>query len=129
MGRDFGDGLTFTINGSDDSPDYAYIQMLTRIVTNYTADNLTFRPMIRLATDSDDTWKPYAKTNYELTQDDISNTSRLSEITEKSCLVGQSSNTSDNPYFKVASMNMTTTANQDYVATFMVSDSIFHELF
>lgn len=120
VGRDFGDGLTFTINGSDDSPDYAYLQMLTRIVTNYTADNLTFNPMIRIASDSDSTYQPYTKTNQELTKD----VSRLSEITEKSCLVGQSSNTSDNPYFKVASMDMTTTANQDYVSTFMVSDSI-----
>ena len=33
------------------------------------ANNITYKPMIRLATDADPTYQPYAKTNVELTQD------------------------------------------------------------
>ncbi len=34
-----------------------------------TVSNLTFRPMIRLVDDSDDTYEPYAKTNQQLTKE------------------------------------------------------------
>lgn len=39
------------------------------VYENYDADNLLFKPMVRLATDSDDTYQPYAKTNKELADD------------------------------------------------------------
>ena len=45
------------------------VNMFVKLDKGVTADNLTIYPMIRLASDSDDTWQPYAKTNYELTQD------------------------------------------------------------
>jgi hypothetical protein len=34
---------------------------------NQTVNNLTFKPMLRLASDTDATYQPYAKTNYQLT--------------------------------------------------------------
>jgi hypothetical protein len=33
-----------------------------------TADNITVYPMVRYASDTDDTWQPYAPTNYQLNQ-------------------------------------------------------------
>lgn len=39
------------------------------IKSGVTVDNVTFYPMIRLATDTDPTYQPYAKTNKELTKD------------------------------------------------------------
>ena len=33
--------------------------------------NLTFKPMLRLASDPDDTYQPYAMTNRELTEEKI----------------------------------------------------------
>ena len=41
----------------------------TVITIAVSVDNKLFKPMIRLATDSDPTYQPYAKTNVELTQD------------------------------------------------------------
>ena len=38
-----------------------------RIASGYVASNLTFKPMLRLASDPDDTYAPYAMTNKELT--------------------------------------------------------------
>lgn len=49
-----------------------------KVFSGVTADNITFKPMIRLATDSDSTYQPYAMTNKELTKqvapiDDMNN--------------------------------------------------------
>lgn len=42
-------------------------------INNYTDEfSDVVYPMIRYASDTDDTWQPYAKTNYELTQDVVS---------------------------------------------------------
>lgn len=38
-----------------------------RVCGNFTANNLVFKPMLRLATDADDTFEPYAMTNKEIT--------------------------------------------------------------
>jgi hypothetical protein len=45
-------------------------QLGVRIIVNpnTTVDNITLHPMIRLASDADDTWQPYAPTNYQLNQ-------------------------------------------------------------
>jgi len=59
----------FTINGSDEDTEGAYIAITIVIRTGYVADNLTFYPMLRLASDTDSTWQPYAKTNQQLTVD------------------------------------------------------------
>lgn len=50
---DTGEGLTVT--GSDDS----YINVIIRISSGVTAENLTFRPMLRCAEITDDTYEPY----------------------------------------------------------------------
>ena len=38
------------------------------INSNTTVDNLVVHPMLRYASDTDDTWQPYAPTNYQLNQ-------------------------------------------------------------
>ena len=50
---DTGEGLTVT--GSDDS----YINVIIRISSGVTAENLTFRPMLRCAEITDGTYEPY----------------------------------------------------------------------
>ena len=51
-GDDFGNGDTFTIR-------YSINQYRIVIYTGYTADNLTFYPMLRYAEITDDTYEPY----------------------------------------------------------------------
>lgn len=52
------------------------------VYENYDADNLLFKPMVRLSTDSDGTYQPYAKTNKELTDDVSSLNSALTNKLE-----------------------------------------------
>lgn len=56
---DIGDGITI---GNDD-----YVRVYLRVQAGATVSNLTFKPMIRLAADTDSTYQPYAKTNQQLT--------------------------------------------------------------
>ena len=65
LGVDFGDGATITINGDDYSNDGAYIQ--AAFYVNAGTVDLVWRPMLRLASDTDATYWPYAMTNQELT--------------------------------------------------------------
>lgn len=58
--NDTGDGVTLT-NAS-------YLRIYLRIPNGYSS-SLVFKPMIRLASITDDTYEPYAKTNQQLTQD------------------------------------------------------------
>lgn len=51
-----------------DSNDYNQLDIGVDIKPNTVMDNL-IKPMLRLATDTDDTYAPYAKTNRELTED------------------------------------------------------------
>lgn len=44
-------------------------QILIQVFGGTTVSNLTFKPMLRLASDTDDTYQPYAKTNKQLTDD------------------------------------------------------------
>ena len=69
-GRDYGDGLTFTVNGDDNYADKAQIQLLPYCISQYQLpnDGIVFKPMIRKVEDVDNTWKPYAMTNRELTE-------------------------------------------------------------
>ena len=60
---DFGDGVTADILSS------YKIQIVIQIGLVYNPDNLVFKPMFRLASDTDDVWQPYAMTNQELTQE------------------------------------------------------------
>lgn len=59
---DMGNGVEYThINANND------ISVVIRIFNGQNCDNLTFYPMLRLASDPDDTYQPYAMTNRELT--------------------------------------------------------------
>lgn len=59
---EFGNGAKFT---ETSNIKYGYSRILIKSGT--VCNNLLFKPMIRLASDSDDTWQPYAMTNRELT--------------------------------------------------------------
>lgn len=61
MVNDYGNGKTAT-----GDPTRTYIGFVG-IHSGYTATNLTFYPMIRLATDTDSTYQPYAMTNQQMT--------------------------------------------------------------
>lgn len=63
-----GSDVTFTIPSSD-GIDSCYMSLRVNQDTNATGQ--TFYPMIRLATDTDDTFQPYSMTNRELTETSI----------------------------------------------------------
>ena len=58
-------GVTFTIT-SDMTSDTYFLEI--GIFENTTAQTIVFSPMIRLASDPDDTYQPHAMTNQELTE-------------------------------------------------------------
>jgi len=53
---DFGNGTSISLSGNEDASANIYI----RIANGYTANNLVFKPMIRLASESDPTFAPYS---------------------------------------------------------------------
>lgn len=59
------DPITITIT---DTISQYLIEIDIVVRVNKVVSNLTFKPMLRLAEDTDDTYQPYAMTNYELTQ-------------------------------------------------------------
>ena len=61
---DTGSGVEFV---DYDRETYPNVSVYVLIRSGVTASNLTFKPMIRLASDPDDTYQPYAMTNRELT--------------------------------------------------------------
>lgn len=61
LGQDRGNGLTFTLDKLSD------VQVILFIDKNKTFTNKKIYPMLRLASDPDDTYVPYAMTNRELT--------------------------------------------------------------
>ena len=63
IARDVGGGASFTLDS-----DVTMYGVNIRVV-NGTEMDTTIKPMIRVATDPDDTYAPYAKTNKELTDD------------------------------------------------------------
>ena len=61
---DTGEGVSFTVpKNSGYDHDYGFI----RVYEGATVDNLIFKPMVRLASDTDTTHRPYTMTNKELT--------------------------------------------------------------
>ena len=56
--RDIGNGVTITDSG------YANIRFLISIKSGQTVNNLTFKPMICLATEADATYEPYRRQSY-----------------------------------------------------------------
>lgn len=75
IGRDFGDGFTY-IPSADEKLNSISIVIWTGAVCN----NSVFKPMLRIALDSDSTYQPYAKTNKELTDDIASLAARIKAI-------------------------------------------------
>ena len=67
LGYDLGNGVTFELDN-----DVVGVGIGIRIAKDYVCDNLTFKPMLRLASDTDNTYQPYAKTNKQLTDDVVS---------------------------------------------------------
>lgn len=64
-GRDEGNGLNLTLNGDDYSDSEVVLGVAIQIKQGTTVNNLTFRPMIRPASISDDTWQPYNNSTIE----------------------------------------------------------------
>lgn len=57
--------IVFTTPSVIDNDSGVNIQLL--VISGTTVNNLVFKPMLRLASDSDNTYQPYSKTNKELT--------------------------------------------------------------
>ena len=64
--KDYGNGFEFVNDGN-------LVRIQVVIANGYTANNLKFYPMIRLATDPDPTYVPYAQPNRELTVNKVDN--------------------------------------------------------
>ena len=64
--RDAGDGQLITNFG-----EHLYYSIRINLQAGTVINNLTFYPMIRLASIEDATYEPYAKTNQELTEDSV----------------------------------------------------------
>lgn len=63
---DTGSGVELTpVDGLNS---YCFDVIRVMVFEGYTANNLTFKPMLRLASDTDNTYQPYAKTNRQLTE-------------------------------------------------------------
>lgn len=65
LGDDYGDGVTFTIN-EDTLGEGCYIGVFITIFKDTTAENLTFKPMIRKADAPNDRYMPYGKGSVEV---------------------------------------------------------------
>lgn len=71
---DIGSGVEITpVDGLNS---YCFDVIKIMVFNGYAANNLTFKPMLRLASDTDNTYQPYAKTNKQLTDEigDLSQT-------------------------------------------------------
>lgn len=66
LGTEHGRGITVTFDGSDNTPSgYSNVQVRIYVKAGITLDNVTFKPMIRCASISDDTWQPYNNSTIE----------------------------------------------------------------
>ena len=64
---DVGNGVNLTPTAVNSG----WKNITVNVAANTTVNNITFKPMIRLASDLDPTYQPFAKPNTELTKDDI----------------------------------------------------------
>lgn len=111
MAFDYGNGATFTLNHKTEN-NYG---IGLRIRSGQTVSNLTFKPMLRLASDSDNTYQPYAKTNRQLTEDKAELESVRDYVNELGV-----KNLIPYPYYRASgysSNGMTTTYDSDGVLT------------
>lgn len=65
LASDFGNGAEFTTPQNAN----ANYTILVKIISGTATTNLLFEPMLRLASDTDNTYQPYAKTNKQLTDE------------------------------------------------------------
>ena len=69
LATDFGNGdSNMSVDGDYYSDDSVNLLVVVTIANGVTVNNLTFKPMIRLATINDDTFTPYTMTNQEITK-------------------------------------------------------------
>ena len=69
LGEDIGNGVAITLNGDDNYTDKVQLQLTVFVAKNTDISTpVICKPMLRLATDPDDTYVPYAMTNKELTE-------------------------------------------------------------
>jgi len=92
-GSDIGKGLEVTLNGDDYSNDRVRLGLYIYINNGTTLDNIVFKPMIRLASDKDETYQPYSMTNQDIT-------SYVQSISNPNLL--------DNPWFTINQRGQTT---------------------
>ena len=79
-GSDLGSGLTLTLDGDDYGVNDVRLRVAIFVASGTTVNNLTFRPMIRCASISDNTYQPYSKTNRELTIDNAEQQTEVNDI-------------------------------------------------
>ena len=84
VGLDSGEGLSFEVSDSS-----LYYALALRVYSGYAANNLVFKPMLRLASIADDTYEPYIPDNVELNELKADKT----QITNPNLL--------DNPWFTI----------------------------
>ena len=97
IGYDYGNGLEFYISEQMAS-DY-YFVLFAGVKKNYATQGEKMKPMIRYASDSDDTWQPYVMTNKELTevvQEHRLTNENLNNIYKSGFYLGSSGNTVTN---------------------------------
>jgi hypothetical protein len=65
---DEGNGVKVTLNGDKYNNDKVRIQIYPFIRPNQNVTGFVFKPMVRVASDTDDTFQPYTMTNKQLTE-------------------------------------------------------------
>lgn len=90
IGNDTGSGLQFTLSTAKK------VNIRLYVVGGQTISNKVFKPMIRLATDTDSTYAPYAMTNKELT------TSAADQKTAINAIITAATGAADFAAFKTA---------------------------
>ena len=97
------------------SSDYNRTPIGITVNSGTTVNNLTFKPMLRLASDTDNTYRPYAKTNKQLTDDKAELESVRDYVNELGA-----KNLIPYPYYRASGYSangMTTTYDSDGVMT------------
>ena len=106
-GNDIGEGLVFEVTQT------AKITVKARVISGQTV-NIAFKPMIRLASITDDTYEPYAKTNQQLTAENqtlMNNVDVLFETGVKNICPPYSGSFSSNGITYIGNSDGTVTAN------------------
>lgn len=68
LGFDYGDGVEVELNGDDFAPTgFTQVGVVIVVTQNASVNNILFKPMIRLADDTDTSWQTYSMTNKQIT--------------------------------------------------------------